>query len=130
MLAGLSTRPYTENIFNVFIAQCPMRVKSGWGRSGQPGPPLTASDIEENRFVVALDTDVEAVDREPIAGLLVGNQRPTAIPWDADCPQGDQRWAPGLPLRHPCPGRQRNGFLPVSYTHLRAHETDSYLVCR
>src|SRR5680860_1875038 len=21
-------------------------------------------------------------------------------------------------------------FLPVSYTHLRAHETDSYLVCR
>ena len=22
------------------------------------------------------------------------------------------------------------GFFPVSYTHLRAHETDSYLVCR
>src|SRR5680860_629034 len=22
------------------------------------------------------------------------------------------------------------GLLPVSYTHLRAHETDSYLVCR
>ena len=22
------------------------------------------------------------------------------------------------------------GFSPVSYTHLRAHETDSYLVCR
>ena len=21
-------------------------------------------------------------------------------------------------------------YLPVSYTHLRAHETDSYLVCR
>ena len=21
-------------------------------------------------------------------------------------------------------------FMPVSYTHLRAHETDSYLVCR
>src|SRR5665647_3389131 len=79
MLAGLSTRPYTENIFNVFIGQCPMLVKSGWGRSGQPGPPLTASDIEENRFVVALDTDVEAVGRGPLAGLLVGNQRPTAI---------------------------------------------------
>ena len=23
-----------------------------------------------------------------------------------------------------------NDFRPVSYTHLRAHETDSYLVCR
>src|SRR5664279_1725689 len=23
-----------------------------------------------------------------------------------------------------------DGFIPVSYTHLRAHETDSYLVCR
>src|SRR5665647_898528 len=23
-----------------------------------------------------------------------------------------------------------DGILPVSYTHLRAHETDSYLVCR
>src|SRR5665647_3830646 len=25
---------------------------------------------------------------------------------------------------------QRKGWIPVSYTHLRAHETDSYLVCR
>src|SRR5664279_635964 len=24
----------------------------------------------------------------------------------------------------------RNTYMPVSYTHLRAHETDSYLVCR
>src|SRR5680860_1834632 len=32
--------------------------------------------------------------------------------------------APGPPY-NPCP---RPG--PVSYTHLRAHETDSYLVCR
>ena len=24
----------------------------------------------------------------------------------------------------------KDGALPVSYTHLRAHETDSYLVCR
>ena len=23
-----------------------------------------------------------------------------------------------------------DGFIPVSYTHLRAHETDSYFVCR
>src|SRR5680860_1616004 len=26
--------------------------------------------------------------------------------------------------------RRFNAFSPVSYTHLRAHETDSYLVCR
>src|SRR5680860_1156810 len=29
-------------------------------------------------------------------------------------------------VRHP----YRPSFRPVSYTHLRAHETDSYLVCR
>ena len=27
-------------------------------------------------------------------------------------------------------GENIKGFAPVSYTHLRAHETDSYLVCR
>src|SRR5680860_333013 len=27
-------------------------------------------------------------------------------------------------------GLEGRGNLPVSYTHLRAHETDSYLVCR
>src|SRR5664279_3643326 len=26
--------------------------------------------------------------------------------------------------------RREDGAVPVSYTHLRAHETDSYLVCR
>ena len=25
---------------------------------------------------------------------------------------------------------ERAAYMPVSYTHLRAHETDSYLVCR
>src|SRR5665647_3642610 len=28
------------------------------------------------------------------------------------------------------PGRGGAAVVPVSYTHLRAHETDSYLVCR
>ena len=32
-------------------------------------------------------------------------------------------------LRHPTFSRLSTP-LPVSYTHLRAHETDSYLVCR
>src|SRR5665647_1423389 len=31
---------------------------------------------------------------------------------------------------HSSAGRHQLGSAPVSYTHLRAHETDSYLVCR
>src|SRR5680860_1716004 len=34
----------------------------------------------------------------------------------------------GLPEHHGC--QNRGVWNPVSYTHLRAHETDSYLVCR
>src|SRR5664279_6575004 len=30
----------------------------------------------------------------------------------------------------PCFSRGSGTLVPVSYTHLRAHETDSYLVCR
>src|SRR5680860_907754 len=34
------------------------------------------------------------------------------------------------PLESAAADRHKNGVIPVSYTHLRAHETDSYLVCR
>src|SRR5665647_3860191 len=34
------------------------------------------------------------------------------------------------PYGHHCPDRDPDPGGPVSYTHLRAHETDSYLVCR
>src|SRR5262245_52102072 len=47
-----------------------------------PGAATAASgisDVEENRFVLALDPDVEAVDREPAADLLVGNESPTPV---------------------------------------------------
>src|SRR4030095_5829289 len=37
------------------------------------------SDVKENRFVLALDPDVEAVDRKPAADLLVGNESPTPV---------------------------------------------------
>src|SRR5665647_2655476 len=40
-------------------------------------------------------------------------------------PKADNAWNIGCPRFES--GR---GFEPVSYTHLRAHETDSYLVCR
>src|SRR5680860_1574827 len=56
-----------------------------------------------------------------------------------DPPPGDatgREFLPAPPSRPRRPGwstagRQQNlGVTAVSYTHLRAHETDSYLVCR
>src|ERR1019366_4975320 len=38
------------------------------------------SDVEENRLVIALDADIEAVDRQLAARLLVGNESPAALP--------------------------------------------------
>src|SRR5665647_3893005 len=40
----------------------------------------------------------------------------------ANAGEGGQRWIETHPVTAP--------LAPVSYTHLRAHETDSYLVCR
>src|SRR5678816_4502680 len=34
------------------------------------------------------------------------------------------------PTDSTCLGNKRRGFQPVSYTHLRAHETPEHLVCR
>src|SRR5680860_1700773 len=57
-----------------------------------------------------------------------------------DCAAHTNTATPTLPSHaaqaHHCPetGRESvpppQGSIPVSYTHLRAHETDSYLVCR
>src|SRR5665647_1389733 len=38
--------------------------------------------------------------------------------------------APSGPAVEAPPGLPKGWYRPVSYTHLRAHETDSYLVCR
>src|SRR5680860_1837271 len=51
-----------------------------------------------------------------------GNNRVPAVTADQVCREGDRHGVGGA-------GR-RGGGAPVSYTHLRAHETDSYLVCR
>src|SRR5680860_1422303 len=40
------------------------------------------------------------------------------------------RWLRGLGRRRSTFGLPDDSSSPVSYTHLRAHETDSYLVCR
>jgi hypothetical protein len=49
------------------------------GRVGSTPPRITNSNIEENRLVLALHADIEAVQRLLAAALLVGNERPTAI---------------------------------------------------
>jgi hypothetical protein len=54
---------------------CPMRRD----KVGNSAAAVTYSNIEENRFVVALDADVEAVAWGLGAGLFVGNQRSAAI---------------------------------------------------
>ena len=41
---------------------------------GTAAAAITSSDIEENRLVLALHANVEAVDGLAAAGLLVGNE--------------------------------------------------------
>src|SRR5262245_16832531 len=40
------------------------------------------SDVEENRLVLTLHPDVEAVDRHFAFGFLVGDERPAPVGWD------------------------------------------------
>src|SRR5665647_3979375 len=60
-----------------------------------------------------------------------GSVRPARPPCAAGAPNG---WPPGCSTnssKKPSPATTGSSPLdPVSYTHLRAHETDSYLVCR
>src|SRR5665647_2523721 len=50
------------------------------------------------------------------------------------CPSGQQYDASGICVASTASTTNSTGatggLIPVSYTHLRAHETDSYLVCR
>ena len=63
-----------------------------WAQTGRLGCALTAalgangrqntivrSDIEENRLVFALNTNVEAVDRQLASHLFVGNESPAPV---------------------------------------------------
>src|ERR1700687_2677212 len=50
-----------------------------WAAVGNATAPITSSDIEENRLVLALHADVEAVDGLAAAGLLVGNEGAATI---------------------------------------------------
>src|SRR5450631_4413506 len=69
-----------ENSFRPTIrGDCPHGRRKWWAAWDTRRRPPTYSDVEENRLVVALHADVEAVERDRAAGLLVGNQRPTAV---------------------------------------------------
>src|ERR1035437_6586193 len=50
-----------------------------WAVWGNAAAPITSSDIEENRLVLALHMDVEAIDGLATAGLLVGNEGTAAV---------------------------------------------------
>src|SRR5665647_3722838 len=97
---------------------------AGIGRAllhwGSPARPLAGAEAG-NR------PRREAASRPPPGYLLSPQWRP----------HSEVVVTPSLLLRmgHSCPHirllRHRiRGLSPVSYTHLRAHETDSYLVCR
>src|SRR5664279_6208382 len=60
--------------------------------------------------------------------LGAGNTPPPSLEDRTDTPPTTPS-TPSFP-RTPTPTTTTSGPCPVSYTHLRAHETDSYLVCR
>src|SRR5680860_130398 len=45
-------------------------------------------------------------------------------------PSGWRMWIGGIERGRSTMEQRRYDYVAVSYTHLRAHETDSYLVCR
>src|SRR5262249_61984534 len=64
----------------------PTIVRKFVGKVGSGFPHFAAraagSDVEENRLVLALHPDVEAVDRHFALGFLVGDERPAPVGWD------------------------------------------------
>src|SRR5215467_11562244 len=64
----------------------PTIVRKFVGKVGSGFPHFAArtagSDVEENRLVLALHPDVEAVERHFALGFLVGDERPAPVGWD------------------------------------------------
>src|SRR5665647_1621121 len=57
----------------------------------------------------------------------------TGYKWIGRALERDESFSDLSRRPHHSPNRtdpELEGLIPVSYTHLRAHETDSYLVCR
>src|SRR5665647_3299345 len=91
------------------------------GRSSSPQPPQgtdQAVEVDPDETYVRVDQDDGVGPQSPHAGQPRAPVRRAL----ARRPEAPGTGAPAL-RRAPLPH-------PVSYTHLRAHETDSYLVCR
>src|SRR5262245_13312089 len=67
------------------MGDCPPSGRVSWARVGDPSAPAlreeirAVSDVEENGLVCALDADVEAIDGQVAALLLVGNERAAPV---------------------------------------------------
>src|SRR5665647_665926 len=76
---------------------------------------FTISEVIQSKEVIPVFNLLDSFDKKQkdhksmICGLLIGN---------------------GFPFCRGGQTRTDDLLVPVSYTHLRAHETDSYLVCR
>src|SRR5215475_8271555 len=79
---------YPNNLKPRLLGNCPSLGLRSWAVVGTPAQPETAdqcektqlkSDIEENGFTLALDSDVESVDPQVAPQLLVGNESPAPV---------------------------------------------------
>src|SRR5262249_48842070 len=77
-----------NNLKPRLLGNCPSLGLRSWAVVGTPAQPETAdqcektqlkSDIEENGFTLALDSDVESVDPQVAPQLLVGNESPAPV---------------------------------------------------
>src|SRR5665647_3794995 len=107
-----------------------------------PSAPATLKEVvtevrwRGSRLRTAL-AGAEPVVAAAGAGTDVAEVDPPDSGWPctATTARSASRCPAGQPLPRPSRHRQRRRRAPlrpgpVSYTHLRAHETDSYLVCR
>src|SRR5664279_5595232 len=91
------------------------------GRKRPPTPAETGTELLDHQT----STNLDAQTTEPLGARLV--ERVKADPTVRHDNQLSKRLsAQSEPTSQPPATYQR----AVSYTHLRAHETDSYLVCR
>ena len=95
---------------------------------------LAGAEIQETRYAELLDRDLpvvqECCDRDAKIVYLHSDENPwggyerIAKDLSSQTEENIMVRAYGIPVK------SMTSLIPVSYTHLRAHETDSYLVCR
>src|SRR5664279_5709550 len=98
-------------------------------------PAVSQIGLHHQRIVVTLPLELRRERPGFIRYLQVASSRRNgqvdfAIGWRRQflaLPFFDHGFGEWLAIQGLCPG---HSFYAVSYTHLRAHETDSYLVCR